>query len=803
MVTSVRERKAENERRKKERETEDLASAQRLEVEKKKKLARKRETEIARKKKEEEAKAEKETLKKESAAVAGATAAEAARQEAVSTKTAGETAQGADDMDTADGGINDILNEMNTGIGGGDTAEGDTAMHSPARKKNKTKDKAGKEGEDGDEKKKKEKSKKRGHEKSKKVKKRKSSSTSAEEAAEEENVPATPTLLRRGRFSGGATTAQTYKHKHVRWVLDCSVILVNEGLDKFPEFQHALKQLLKNSRKVDPTLVIEAVYPGKGNKIDNPDDIPLNFTDLSMNVKVQGGGRSFEMRKPWRKDGKDAELDEELQNPEVNFSIAFSSDEKPEDVVDRISCEWGRLNGKRMWLKTINSFTTETPVAIYHMLNTAHGATILKELNDILTDAKDRETEKDMFYKWGLEDIPQLALRLNVPKFPGQDTSVFQGWPKRMQWYRKVLHIECDVGKSEMLRDLVELAKSRNLFKPRWGKNVRLSNTAGKESKPQDISNMGRYVRRHVNYHSSMTYGGLVGIVELDEQVPFYAESDPSKVMGEMSLRYVLYKFIKLSGGHTLIGEIHQQNKLSSVDIVVPNAPEAETLVAMMNKNLGAFLNFKLKEEGLNGGFVDNLLKASIDPQLLHTMNVCKWDKATQVMSTPDDAAEEKDRDIENAAWYKDEFGSHMKDKGRKEKRTYAAPEQLFDLDGAHLVNTIFGNKKGDGNEGKGYAGSPGAASINLGNAKKDGLIELDDDSDDMSQLSSMTKDDLIELLRKHKISPLKTKGSAPTSEGSQNHASDSEESHSGSSYDDSSSSSGEESDVDDGTGGG
>ena len=67
------------------------------------------------------------------------------------------------------------------------------------------------------------------------------------------------------------------------------------------------------------------------------------------------------MRKPWRKDGKDADRDEELQDPEVNFSIVFSSDETPEDVVDRISCEWGRLNGKKMWLKAINSFKRETP----------------------------------------------------------------------------------------------------------------------------------------------------------------------------------------------------------------------------------------------------------------------------------------------------------------------------------------------------------------------------------------------------------------------------------------------------------
>ena len=51
------------------------------------------------------------------------------------------------------------------------------------------------------------------------------------------------------------------------------------------------------------------------------------------------------MKRPWEKDG-DTREDDELQDPEVYFAVSFSSDEAPEDVVDRISCEWGRMNGK-------------------------------------------------------------------------------------------------------------------------------------------------------------------------------------------------------------------------------------------------------------------------------------------------------------------------------------------------------------------------------------------------------------------------------------------------------------------------
>ena len=61
-------------------------------------------------------------------------------------------------------------------------------------------------------------------------------------------------------------------------------------------------------------------------------------------------------------------------------------------------------------------------------------------------------------------------------------------------------------------------------------------------------------------------------------------------------------------------------------------------------------------------------------------------------------------------------------------------------------------------------------------------VIEGDNDFDDMSAHSTMTKDDLIALLRNANILSPKKKGSAPTSGRSQSYASDSEDSYSNSS---------------------
>ena len=60
------------------------------------------------------------------------------------------------------------------------------------------------------------------------------------------------------------------------------------------------------------------------------------------------------------------------------------------------------------------------------------------------------------------------------------------------------------------------------------------------------------------------------------------------------------------------------------------------------------------------------------------------------------------------AAWFKDEYGAHMSTKGRKKKKEYASPAMLYDIDGEHSVKTIHEYP------GKGYAGTPGADTIDL-----------------------------------------------------------------------------------------
>lgn len=251
-----------------------------------------------------------------------------------------------------------------------------------------------------------------------------------------------------------------------------------------------------------------------------------------------------------------------------------------------------------------------------------------------------------------------------------------------------------------------------------------------------------------------------------------------------MSLRTVMYSKLKLSDGHTLVAEMHQKQEMGDVEAVVPNMPEAETMVEMINKNVVAYLTHYLMDENMPTAFVTNLLKASCDPSLFHNLSKCKWDKKKKILTTPEDEERAKEAAMQNAAWYKNDFGAFMDSPQKKKGKgnNQVDPEHIYDLDGTHSVKTIR-ERPGKGNK---YGGSPGAPAFQIGGEQKQKqtVIELDDKDEEMD-LSELTREQLIARLQKASISG-KSKGSAPTSENEKSH-SDSEEGESTSTEDGSS----------------
>ena len=77
-------------------------------------------------------------------------------------------------------------------------------------------------------------------------------------------------------------------------------------------------------------------------------------------------------------------------------------------------------------------------------------------------------------------------------------------------------------------------------------------------------------------------------------------------------------------------------------------------------------LNTKSK---LPTGLIQDVIQVTMDPILVNAIADCKWDEETMVLSMPEDGETEKMKEMEEAAWYRDEFGDHMMDTNKKEKK--------------------------------------------------------------------------------------------------------------------------------------
>jgi hypothetical protein len=157
-----------------------------------------------------------------------------------------------------------------------------------------------------------------------------------------------------------------------------------------------------------------------------------------------------------------------------------------------------------------------------------------------------------------------------------------------------------------------------------------------------------------------------------------------------VSLCGLMLKHLRLNDGMQLIAKLHQASSpMGKVFAVIPQHPEAKRMVAMMNKNIAAYLNNVFQDRGFATTFIRELVKKSCDSTLFASAHGCTWDPASGVLTTP----QEKDldnakKDLATASWYKDAFAGLDLSAGPKAIRQPPSPDSMFDMDGKS-VGTI------------------------------------------------------------------------------------------------------------------
>ena len=181
----------------------------------------------------------------------------------------------------------------------------------------------------------------------------------------------------------------------------------------------------------------------------------------------------------------------------------------------------------------------------------------------------------------------------------------------------------------------------------------------------------------------------IVGITDLDKKADLIQPGISTAL--RFSLRIVLLRFVQLSDGHKLFTEIHQlKEPMGHVQAVIPNSPEAEKMILMMNKNFPAYIGNALKDKGLPEEFLIDLLKRSYCQTMMNEIHLCKWDLETGVLTTQREAKEKEDTaDLENVSWFKNTFEDLVLDMPGAPKALAPPPKSLFNLDKDRSIKTI------------------------------------------------------------------------------------------------------------------
>ena len=159
---------------------------------------------------------------------------------------------------------------------------------------------------------------------------------------------------------------------------------------------------------------------------------------------------------------------------------------------------------------------------------------------------------------------------------------------------------------------------------------------------------------------------GITGIFDVDKTMDVMSVTNPQEKLGEANLRAVLYK-LKLRDDSSLMGEVHQAVAMSPVDVVVGNTEEACKMIEMTNKNVAVFLHHVMPGRNMYEEFIGNLLYATVDPELVADIDNCKWDAKTQTLRTPKDEENDKQKSIEDSAWYNSDYVAQLaKTTGKK-----------------------------------------------------------------------------------------------------------------------------------------
>jgi hypothetical protein len=262
-------------------------------------------------------------------------------------------------------------------------------------------------------------------------------------------------------------------------------------------------------------------------------------------------------------------------------------------------------------VKELQSFKSKTILCLFNVFTSTPKKNVLREFCEILMAAQEiaQEMDPSEFCCDPLNlpsnsSIPALELCLINPKLPSKETSQYNKLSWRAQANRKAYHVECDRCFATNIKQLAQLAKDSNYVSEMWGKHAHISEVVDNDSTPSEIKRLMSVAQKHTNYQCSMILKDIVGITNLDGAADYHQEGMHTTLC--FTLCQILLRYVCLSDGHQLIAEVHQSyDVMGRVQAIIPNTPEAEQMILMMNKNFPAYMGNVLHDQGMPNVFFD------------------------------------------------------------------------------------------------------------------------------------------------------------------------------------------------------
>ncbi len=520
-------------------------------------------------------------------------------------------------------------------------------------------------------------------------------------------------------------------HKNL---VEISMILTSD--DAASECHRIISHLLTQLIDVDDSVAILPMEPlSSSEPIRAPSQLPTNWTKLGRYIYLKGGAYSFRSRNDHQGHRK---------HPEPWLVFHLASKKETSHILQSVSIEFERVNGRNIRVKSCQEFDSYTPLMFPFLYNKSHLPSLMAQLRDLLEKVKHQMEQDhlldDNHIGWS---VPEFTLRVNNPRFPSQTTANDKRFDSFTSQNKRIIHLECGETAAPFILHLFNYIKEHGLMRRTFGKYVLVTEPLTKDASGQECALLRRMSQMHTNYHNSVQLHSIIGIINISASTPVRrtGSSSPSNHPSTQSLLEILYG-LRLPDGSPLFLTILPRPNGSTIDCVIPNTAAAETRLIQMNRHFPGYLKHYLVELGYHPETVTSIINRACDPDLTATISQLTWDATNKCIILPSETALGLDLDaMAQEPWM--QVGPPIPSFHLQSRKNYNDPEHAFPLTSDLSVTTIHEKKKAPSSP----TSTSTSDSPNPMSPTKEVVIVDNLPPDDISMLSTMSKGDLVKML--------------------------------------------------------